>query len=47
MLISVPIVVKGPHCRLIGSGGKEMSNGRSVGLDRRCRFGLTSKVVLG
>jgi len=35
MLISAPIVVYGHTCEDVGSGEKEISNGRAVGSERR------------
>ena len=47
MLISVPMVVYGQWWHAVGSGEKEMSNGRAVESERRWNNGSTAMGVLG
>jgi hypothetical protein len=47
MLMSAPIVVYGQWWYDVGSGEKEILNGRAVESDRRWNIGSTAMGVLG
>ena len=47
MLMSAPMVVYGQTCDDVGSGEKQMSNGRAVGSERRWRRGSMVSGVFG
>jgi len=47
MLMSAPMVEYGQTCDEVGSGEKEMSNGRAVGSERRLKIGSVVRGVFG